>query len=374
MTDLTDEITVKPEIMFLEEVLSELASGKLRVPKFQRPFVWRPDQMLDLFDSIELGYPIGSLLVWDTNQKVPSLERIADIDIPPEPRDGQVSYLLDGHQRLSTLFGSLRRRQQAKPGAGQQEWMWDIYRVLGGHSESGSRYRHWKKANRPSADYLPMRAVLRTMDFLAYGRQLSGMVPEIGGELDSLMDEAEQIAQRVKSYKIAVVRLVGGNLNHAVEVFSRLNSSGQSMTPEQMVSALTYQDDSRGSLVERIEDVQESLGDVGYGTIPSMTIFRSVLAATGEVDVKRTRWGLLAQRVKGGLLAGAVNETEQALRRAVDFLRAEVGVPLARLIPYNDQMVLLAAFFSQCRAVTAADGNSGALVLEHLLVWLLRRC
>lgn len=345
MADLSDEITVKPEIMFLEQVLSDVASGKLRVPKFQRPFVWRPDQMLNLFDSIELGYPIGSLLVWDTNRKVSSLERIADIEIPSEPRDGQVSYLLDGHQRLSTLFGSLSRRRHVEPGAGQQEWMWDIYRSLGGRAEPGSRYRHWKKAEGPSADYLPMRAVLRTMDFLAYGRRLSAAAQDSPGDLDSLMDEAEQIAQRIKSYKIAVIRLVGGDLSHAVEVFYRLNSSGQSMTPDQMVSALTYQDDGSDSLAERIEDVQESLGDVGYGTIPSITIFRSVLAAMGEEDVKRTSWDLLAQRVKGGPLADAVDETEQALRRAVDFLRTEVGVPLARLIPYNDQMVLLVAFF-----------------------------
>ncbi|MGB6162121.1 MAG: DUF262 domain-containing protein [Pseudonocardiaceae bacterium] len=158
MTDLADEITVKPEIMFLEGVLSELASGKLRVPKFQRPFVWRPEQMLDLFDSIERGYPIGSLLVWDTNQQVSSLERIADIEVPSAPLGRQVSYLLDGHQRLSTLFGSLSRRPPAEPGAGQQEWMWDIYRVLGGHAEPGNRYRHWKKVDRPSADLDPNRS------------------------------------------------------------------------------------------------------------------------------------------------------------------------------------------------------------------------
>lgn len=344
MIDLTDEITVKPEIMFLEQVLGELASGKLRVPKFQRPFVWRPDQMLDLFDSIERGYPIGSLLVWDTNQKLPSLDRIADIDVPSAPQDGQVSYLLDGHQRLSTLFGSLSRRRLTEVGAGQQEWMWDIYRSLGAHAEPGNnRYRHWKKAPGPSADYLPMRAVLRTMDFLAYGRRLA-VAADSAGDLDSLIDEAEQLAQRIKSYKIAVVRLVGGELSHAVDVFSRLNSSGQSMTPDQMVSALTYQADGSDSLADRIVDVQESLGDVGYGTIPSITIFRSILAVMGEEDVQRASWEQLAQRVKGQL-ADATTATEQALHRAVAFLRDEVDVPLARLIPYNAQVMLLVAFF-----------------------------
>ena len=345
MTDLTGEITVKPEIMFLEDLLRGLASGNLRVPKFQRPFVWRPDQMLELFDSIERGYSIGSLLVWDTNQDLPSLERIAGIEIPSVPQRGGVSYLLDGHQRLCTLFGSLSRRQHADAGAGQQEWMWNIYRALGGRAEPGSRYRHWKKAEEPSPDYLPVRAVLRTMDFLTYGRRLSVAAQDRTDDLNSLMDEAEQVAQRIKSYKIAVVRLVGGELSHAVEVFSRLNSSGQSMTPEQMVSALTYQADGSDILTDRIKYVQESLGEVGYGTIPSTTIFRSILAVMGEEDVKRTRWAMLAERVKGRL-AVAMDETDRALRCVVEFLRSEVGVPLARLIPYNDQVVLLVAFFN----------------------------
>ncbi|MGH3943012.1 MAG: DUF262 domain-containing protein [Pseudonocardiaceae bacterium] len=344
MADMSDEITVKSEIMLLEDVLGEVASGRLRVPKFQRPFVWRPVQMLNLFDSIERGYPIGSLLVWDTHQQLSSLDSIADIEIPPAPQDRSVSYLLDGHQRLSTLFGSLSRRRQTESGGGQQNWMWDIYRKLGERVDSASRYQHWKFAKEPPADYLPMRAVLRTMDFLAYARRISAVASDSDTRLDFWVDEAEQIAQRIKSYKIVVIRLVGGELTHAVEVFSRFNSSGQPITPDQMVSALTYQADGRDSLTERIAMMQESLGDVGYGSIPSITIFQSILAVMGEKDVQLARWEVLARRVKGQL-ADAIAETDLALHRAVMFLRVEVGVPLARLVPYNAQVMLLVAFF-----------------------------
>ena len=55
MSQPTSDISVKPEIELLEDLLSEVANGRLRVPRFQRPFVWRPEQMLDLFDSIERG-------------------------------------------------------------------------------------------------------------------------------------------------------------------------------------------------------------------------------------------------------------------------------------------------------------------------------
>lgn len=346
MADETDEIIVNPQVMLLETVLGEIAAGRLRVPRFQRPFVWRPEQMLNLFDSIERGYPIGSLLVWDTDMDIPSLDRVADIEVPPPPT-GQSGFLLDGHQRISTLFGCLRQRPSNGPTAGQpqqQDWMWNVYRALGDSEDRPDRFRHWRQAGGPPAEYLPMRAVLRTMDFLAYSRRLSESIDD-EPTLSELVAEAEQLAQRIKSYQIAVVRVKGGELRHVVEVFSRLNSSGQAMTPDQMVSALAYRAEGE-TLAERIDAIQEELGGLGYGEISSTTIFRSILAVAGEEDVQYTRWDRLAARIQGKL-AEAVDNTERAIRLAVSFLQEQCGVPLARLIPYQLQVMLLIAAFHE---------------------------
>lgn len=347
MVSPSQEITVKPEVMFLEDLLQDIASGRLRVPRFQRPFVWRPGQMLDLFDSIEHGYPIGGLLVWDTPLHLRSLGQIAEIEVPPAQDADRVSYLLDGHQRLSTLFGSLVRRPRTQS-SDQRDWKWQIYRELGlprGVDDSRpSLFRHWPKDDDPPRNYLPMHVVLRTLDFLGFTRNLTGL--EEAGDIDQWIDEAETVAQRIKSYKIAVVRLVGGDLRHAVEVFSRLNSSGQSITPDQMVSALAYPSDDGESLTERIVVIQEGVSDLGFGQLPSLTIFRCVLAVVGETDIQTARWEALADRVKGSL-AEHVLHTEVALRRALLFHR-EQGVTLARLVPYQLHIVLLTAFFNAC--------------------------
>jgi len=344
MVQAADDISVVPQVMLLEQVLGEMSAGRLRVPRFQRPFVWRPEQMLNLFDSIERGYPIGSLLVWETSLAIPSLDRIADIEVPSAPDNAPASYVLDGHQRLSTLFGSLLHRKPSGQLDIQREWMWRIYKALGEREDNSSGFRHWKRASEPPANYLPMSVVLRTMDFLAYSRRLANEIPS-PSELDELIDEAEELAHRIKSYQLAVVRLKGGDLRHAVEVFSRLNSSGQSMSPDQMVSALSYRAE-RDSLAERIEAIGENVAAIGYGGIPSTTIFRSVLAVAGERDVMNARWEVLAERV-GSDFARATANTDVALMRAVQFLREEVRVPLARLIPYQHQIMLLTAFFHQ---------------------------
>ena len=107
------------------------------------------------------------------------------------------------------------------------------------------------------------------------------------------------------------MRLKSGDLRHAVEVFSRLNSSGQSMTPDQMVSALTFRAEG-DSLADRIDSMREDLGRIGYGQVTSITIFRSILAIAGEKDVMNARWEVLAARVKGNL-AKTAEDTERAL-------------------------------------------------------------
>ena len=355
-----DDITVKPEIELLEDILASVAAGKLRVPRFQRPFVWRPEQMLDLFDSIERGYPIGSILIWETSLRIPSLDDVGGLSVPPRSDGMPVSYILDGHQRVSTLYGSLLRPADSPRTSAQRDWMWWVFRALGEKEQSANAFRNWKSEAEPPLNYLPVRSVLRTMDFLSFARDLQYRA-DLTTDVDALVAQAEQLAQKLKSYKVAVVRLVGGTLSHAVEVFSRLNSSGQSMTPDQMVSALTYEAGSGESLAEQIETMIESLVGLGFGRIPAITVFQSILAIAGEDDIQRARWDALARRVKGSL-KDSVERTEQALVRAVNFLMQDVGVHLSRLVPYNAQLVLIAAYFG-------VNAEPSARELQELQRW-----
>ncbi|HEY3868280.1 MAG TPA: DUF262 domain-containing protein [Actinocrinis sp.] len=339
-------MVVKPEIILLEDLLAEVREGRLRVPHFQRPFVWRPEQMTQLFESIEKGYPIGSLLIWETTEALRSLSRVAGVDVPAPAPGSQVSYLLDGHQRISTLFGTLTKRPESP--APEAEWLWRVYRVLGTGEDTDAaggaepaRYQHWRRSQAPRTNYLPMSAVLRTLDFLAYSRTVAA---DDRADADRLITEAERVAQRIKSCQLAVVRLRGGSLEQAVDVFSRVNSTGQPMTPEQMVSALTYDEASEGSLLSRIELISEGLAEQGYGAVNPTTIFRTILAVSGVQDVMRSSWSTLAQEIKPGL-DDDVKRAETALYRTVEFLKDDVGVPLGRLVPYQHQIMTLATFF-----------------------------
>lgn len=342
--EVVKDISVVPEVHFLEQVLERISQGELRVPKFQRPFLWRPDQMLQLFDSMERGYPMGSLLIWETTMPLESLDTIGGRNIPPAPEGAKVAYVLDGHQRLSTLFGVLHRSDDAPQSTQQEDWMWWVYRPLVRPDHDGVRYRHWKSGETVPGNFLPMRSVLGTLDFLEYARKLS----DVSGsreEADRLTKESERIAKRVKNYKVSVVRMEGGTLKQAIEVFSRINSSGQKMRPDQMVSALTYGNIGSETLSDKMEEIKGRVAASGFGEIPIMTIFQTVLALSGEEDVQRdTSWETMARKVQDQLMT-AVEDTDRTLQEVVEFLRDEVRVPLARLVPYNIQIMLLAVFF-----------------------------
>lgn len=349
----SQDLKAQPDVNLLESYLDDVHRGQLRVPKFQRPFVWRPEQMLALFDSIERGFPIGSLLLWQTDIELESLGEVGGLRIPSAP-GRSATFILDGHQRLSTLYSCLYRTDKSDDASDPAAWIWRVYRVLGQGETRENRYVHWKRNDPPPPNYLPVRSVLKTLDFLSFARKLNRDYSD--HVYDAMVEEAEEVAQRIKSYKLSVVTLVGGSLAQAVEVFSRVNSTGQPMSPDQMVSALTYKGGSEESLSNRIDAMLEEISARGFGQINETTVFRSVLAVAGEVEVTGARWDVLANKISGRLTQ-ATTDTRDALNRAVAFLREEIGVPLARLVPYNYQLIMLTLFFHLRPEPTQAQRN-----------------
>ena len=78
----------------IQKVIDEIADRKLNLPAFQRGYVWKRPAVLRFFESLYHGYPVGSLLVWDAGSNGSSA--------------GSGTLLLDGQQRLTTLYGVIK--------------------------------------------------------------------------------------------------------------------------------------------------------------------------------------------------------------------------------------------------------------------------
>jgi uncharacterized protein with ParB-like and HNH nuclease domain len=88
----------------IKDLISDITRGEIKVPQFQRPFVWKEEQAIKLLDSIYNNYPIGSLLLWRTNSKLAVERNIGDFKLPETDDMSPTDYVLDGQQRLTVIF------------------------------------------------------------------------------------------------------------------------------------------------------------------------------------------------------------------------------------------------------------------------------
>lgn len=90
----------------VDELISGIERGVVRLPEIQRRYIWKSTRVRDLFDSLYRGYPSGTILLWETDDKELPLQ-----DMAIEQQDNPYSntrLLLDGQQRLTSLATVIR--------------------------------------------------------------------------------------------------------------------------------------------------------------------------------------------------------------------------------------------------------------------------
>ena len=88
--------------MKISTILDHIDSGHMALPEFQRGYVWNRDQVRGLFDSLYRRHPVGGLLVWATEAKTAAHRGDGPVAA------GIVKLLLDGQQRMTSLYGIVR--------------------------------------------------------------------------------------------------------------------------------------------------------------------------------------------------------------------------------------------------------------------------
>jgi Protein of unknown function DUF262 len=334
--------SVKPEVVFLEELFDEIKRGLLRSPRFLRPFIWSAEDMRKLFESVIKGYPIGSLLIWEPGERYECLPKFGPIaqDEPAADRK-DLAYVLDGQHRLATLFGATHVTGEPPERAAERIWwMWyDLEREEFTHSPRAAVGPY----------HLPLRQMLRTTDFLQFSARLIKERPSDGA---ALVARAERVARLVRGFRVFVVRIRGGHLGDASEIFARLTSSGRPMAADQLVSALTYREgEGAFDLSSRITHILERLGDLHFSGVDRSAVLRS-LAGIAEIRIHVKPGTQVANFLLGDAFTPTsqeqlVEKTRKGMVDAAQWLADSCGVQCDHLLPYALQLVLLAQFCSQ---------------------------
>ncbi|MGE0229883.1 MAG: DUF262 domain-containing protein [Dehalococcoidia bacterium] len=99
----------QPLDLNLRDAVRLIDGGELQLPEFQRNFRWGVKPRLELLDSIQKGFPVGTLLLMEMSPGIPSPFGARTFEGAPESEPAKARYLvLDGQQRLSTCYWALR--------------------------------------------------------------------------------------------------------------------------------------------------------------------------------------------------------------------------------------------------------------------------
>lgn len=314
----------RPEILRLEELAIAVRNGAIKLPKFQRSFVWKRQDMIRLLDSIYRGYPIGSLLMWNSSQQLTSERTIDGLNINRELSVSYpVDYLLDGQQRLTTLCGALYWE------GGSVDSKWNIHFDL---DDEVFTY-----PDKSSSDVLfPLNKLLNTRDFIKQCMRL-----EHHPRSKVLIERAERLLRSVKDYKVAVVKIGDMTVEEVAPIFERINSTGRKLTIVDLMVAATWSNNF--DLGDAIKAMGRAVTELGFGFVKDQYLLRAISAAAGGGITKDALQALRA--LPPEQLKAASADAESALISAVKFLRSRLNIMDSSKIPYAMQLNLLVEYF-----------------------------
>lgn len=347
----TPSYVSQPQVVDLPKLLADVRAGHIQIPRFQRPFVWEDDRRVELLRSLRAGIPIGSLLVWRTSQtRLRCFEAIAGVMIPSPEKGQTVSYLLDGHQRLTTLFAafstsSLLSKMGSKLTLQDDEAPAPIFFDLEQNDfVVGNPTNAWS--------CLPLHLFLDAVALRQHFRTKEREGGVMASEVDRLQEIAEGVLYAMQWCRIPVIPLSTDDVELATRTFHRVNSQGVPMTEFHMVAALTWGDDFD------LRDIFER--EWGNRTLPkgwdpaSEQQTLNVLKGLLGMDLGRSTGDLLVRRIRER--PDLAKKPADLLERAMDLAATNfVHTPVA--VPYQMQLTLTAIALNDLAADQEPDAE-----------------
>lgn len=304
----------------IEDLLQEIRSGRIRVPKFQRGLNWENVDRLNLFDSIYRGFPIGTLLFWKRQAEAGKVE-LGRFVVDAEARSDAL-WVVDGQQRITTLADVLL------VGPGPASEGRTIRFDLEDHT-----FAYGNAAQKAPPRWIPLSEVHDSARLLAwaYANQLQGQ--ELAAALD--------LGKRLREYQVPAYVVVAMNEEVLRQIFDRTNSSGKALTAAEVFDAL-HGAQTPGEPAS-LREVALELRDLGFGEVEQDLVLRALLAVRGRDPARGFR------QIPREDVPMALAETASALRQAITFVKTVAQFPHIELLPYTLPLATLSYFFHEHR-------------------------
>lgn len=320
-----------------ESLFVEIDTGQIKLPMFQREFVWEKEQSAKLIDSILKGFPIGTFIFWKTKEELRSYKEVGNHKLPETPKGDFVQYILDGQQRITSLYAIRKGIRITKDG--KEINYQDIFINLNGSLDDDDPIVTTEIPEDSEQDnYISVHKLLTS--------QITDFFNDFSIENIKLI---EFYKGRLVNYDFSTITIKDYPIEIACEVFSRINTGGKALTVFEVMVAKTYDEAKGFNLADRYEilkdgseDDKKCLTSAKFETIPESLIMQCVAAIT-----KRAIRGRDILKIKRDEFISNWNPMVESLFTAIDFIRSELRVPVSYLLPYPALLIPITYYFNK---------------------------
>jgi len=318
-----EQFTPSPEVLHLTTLFRRIQSGEIRIPAFQRKFVWQESDILKLFESVYRGYPIGSLLLWKVNEKLLKIEEGDTSPFPKVEERYPISFVLDGVQRLSTLYGALHLEDISTES--HLNVIFDL---------RNEEFLHFDPEELPDA-YIHLSDLFSPRRLIKAQQALTDLYNG-----DDLLEKTINLHAAFQEYMVPVVTITRREVAEVVEIFERVNSSGLTLGTVDFMRAATWSE--QFDLANELTKLERRFADLGY-PLRQETLVKLLAVALNKDPTPDEMIKLRTHSARE--LHKGIKLAEKATQKAIEFLKKEVYVLSSSFLPYEAQLLVLAKIF-----------------------------
>ena len=363
---------------FLQGVLDSSSDGSTQLPDFQRGWVWDDEHVRSLLSSITLGYPIGAVMMLEVGSDSVRFKQ-RPLEGAPGPKQEAERLILDGQQRITSLFQSLRPDQpvHTRDQHGRKIERWYYIRMALALDPIADREdavvslpadRQIKRFGRkveedystPDLEYKAMLFPLSQAFDSSDWRVGFEKYWDYDREKIELWNEFEKkIVKRIQLYQVPVIELGKDTPKQAVcQVFEKVNTGGVTLTVFELLTAIFAADDFQ--LRPDWEERERTIHSQSILAGVSNTDFLQAITLLATLERRRVaiRDGTGADRVPGvgckraDILRLSLDEYQgwadplmKGFERTARFLHGQ-RLYDAKFLPYGSQLIPMAAILT----------------------------
>lgn len=319
---------IATEVELINTLISGINRGEVKVPKFQRKFVWKDDQALDLLDSIANNYPVGSLLLWRTKERLLAERNIGEFSLPSTDDMEPTDYVLDGQQRLTVIYSCL--------GATENDGGFAVVYDL--EEEVFLRIPEF-----PKLHHFPLRKMFNTTQLLNFR---AAVQTSSNGSL--YQQRLDNLIGAFSDYRLPVVTLKDLSVEEVCPIFERINSSGTKLSTYDLMVAATWNRDF--DLNDEISEIRDALDPKGFGDINRETVLKCLSAV--ELDTIKERSLMTLRKLEKDSMRSLISRTKEALLKTVDLLSTEFRIYSWDFLSYEALAVIICSIFAKTKQLS----------------------